>query len=80
MAITGGRIAATSDSAEGAVIEMLEGADTDLCEIITLVVGREVDAERRVSLTERLEELYPDCEIQVYEGGQEVYDYLLAIE
>ena len=31
-------------------------------------------------LVERLNEIYDGYEIVVYEGGQEVYDYLLAVE
>lgn len=80
IAISGGKICAVSASAEEAVMDMLSEADVDLCEIITLFVGRDVSAERRVSLTEKIEEAYPDLTLTVYEGGQEVYDYLLAIE
>jgi DAK2 domain fusion protein YloV len=80
IAISEGEVVAVAESAEAALEAMLETADTDLCEIITLFVGKDVDAERRAELTERLEEQYPDCEITVYEGGQEVYDYLVAIE
>ncbi len=80
IAISEGEVAAVAESAEAALVAMLETADTDLCEIITLFVGKDVEADRRAELTERLEEQYPDCEITVYEGGQEVYDYLVAIE
>ena len=30
--------------------------------------------------TAYLKNRYPDCEIVVYEGGQDVYDYYLAVE
>ena len=59
---------------------MLEQSDIDLCEIITLFVGKGVTAQRRAELTERLKEAYEDYEINVYEGGQDVYDYLVAAE
>ena len=80
IAISEGEVQAVAESAEAALEEMLGTVDTDLCEIITLFVGKGVSEERRAELTERLEENYPDCEITVYEGGQEVYDYLVAIE
>ena len=69
-----------TDNAEDAVISMLEAADVDFCEILTLFVGRDVTAEKRASLTERLKEIYDEFEIVVYEGGQDVYDYLVAVE
>ena len=80
MAISGGRIVATADNPESAVMEMLAQSDADFSELITLFVGKDVSAERRVEITEMIEEAYPDLELTVYEGGQEVYDYLVAIE
>ena len=80
IAISRGRIVASADTPEAAVRQMLEATDMDLCEIITLFVGKDVTDDRRVQLTEELKETYDDCEIVVYEGGQELYDYYLAIE
>ena len=80
IAITDGEITVSAKNAEEAVKAALEAADTDLSEIITLFTGKGVSAEKRSALTEQLEELYPDCEISVYEGGQDVYDYMIAIE
>ena len=80
IAITDGEINAVSDSAEDTAMAALAEADTDLCEMITVFTGKGVTEERRVALTERLEEEYPDCEVTFYEGGQEVYDYMLALE
>lgn len=80
IAISGGTIAAAAETAEQAVLTLLENTDTDLSEIITLFVGKDVSDERRVALTEELEELYDECEIVVHIGGQDVYDYLVAVE
>ncbi len=80
IAISEGKIVAVAPNPEQAALKMLEVADIDLCEIITLFVGKDVTADKRVALTEQLKEIYDECEIQVYEGGQEVYDYLLAVE
>ena len=80
IAISGGSIVAVSDNPEDAVRMMLENTDIDLCEIITLFVGGHVSEEKRAELTEMLKEAYDEYEIVVYEGGQEVYDYLVAVE
>ena len=80
IAISEGKIAAVANDAEAALTEMLENVDTDLCEIITLFVGKEVSADRRAELVEELKEKYDECEIVVYEGGQDIYDYLVALE
>ncbi len=80
ISISSGEIVAVSGTPEDAVIEMLESVDIDLCEIITLFVGKDVSDEARTNLTERLQNIYEDYEITVYEGGQDVYDYLVAVE
>lgn len=80
IAISEGEIVSVADTAENALLEMLGTVDMDDYEIITLFVGNGVSEDRRAELTENIEDAYPDCEVVVYEGGQEVYDYLLAIE
>jgi DAK2 domain fusion protein YloV len=80
IAISNGKLAAVEKTAEDALTAMLAGADTDLSEIITLFVGRSIGDDERVAITERLETEYPDFEITVYNGGQDVYDYIVAVE
>lgn len=80
IAIAAHDIAATADTAENAVIALLDSLDLDEYAILTLFVGKGVSEERRAELTERLEEDYSDLELTVYEGGQEVYDYLVSLE
>ena len=80
IAISEGEIVAAEKDKNAAVLTMLAGVDMDEYELITLFVGKNITASERVDLTDAIEELYPDCELTVYEGGQEVYDYLLAIE
>ena len=80
IAITDGKISCASANAEQAVMDMLSSLDMDDYEIITLFVGEGVTSERRADLTERIAEEYPEQEVEVYEGLQPLYDYLLAIE
>lgn len=80
IAISGGSIVANEGTAEEAIFSLLSECDVDLCEVLTLFVGQDVDEDSRASITERLEEEYPDLEITVYNGGQQVYDYLIAVE
>lgn len=80
IAICGSEITAVSSSAEIAVLEHLESMDMDDYEIITLFVGKNVSDERRVKLTELIEDKYDCCELEVYESGNEVYNYMVAVE
>lgn len=81
MAISASSIVATAETPEDALLGMLGGVqDMDDYEIISVFVGADVSEDVRADLTEKLEELYPDHEVVFYNGGQEVYNYLIAIE
>ena len=80
MVISEGKIIASAKQSGEAVLKMLETADTDMYEIISLFVGKDVSANERAELTKKISDLYPDLELSVYEGGQEIYDYLIALE
>lgn len=80
LAFGGAELLATADSAENAACKLLERLDADDAEIITVFVGREVDEARRAAFKKTLSERYPQHEVVVYEGGQEVYDYLMGVE
>ena len=65
-------------SALGDMIEKID--DLDDRELITLFVGESVSEKERVTMTEALEERFEDHVIEVYLGGQKIYDYLIAVE
>ena len=81
IAITNGEINAVSATADDALVDMLAAIeDIEDYEIITLFVGKNITDDGRVEITERIESLYPDHELVVYKGGQDVYDYYICIE
>lgn len=81
IAISAHAIKATAETAYEAVISLLEGIDNiDDYEIITLFAGKDVTADERAELTEKIEELYSDHELVVYDGAQEIYSYFVAVE
>lgn len=75
-----GRIVSTAHTAEDAVLEVLESADMDLAEIITIFTGKDVTAENSARLVGIIEDKYGDCEVVTHDGGQEIYDYYIAVE
>ena len=80
IAITDGEVDVISNTAENAVKELVSNIDTDEYEIVTLFVGKDVSEDTRAELTAYIEDEYPDITLEVYVGGQDVYDYLIAIE
>ena len=75
-----GKIVSTAHTAEDAVLEVLESADMDLAEIITIFTGKDVTAENSARLVGIIEGKYGDCEVVTHDGGQEIYDYYIAVE
>ena len=48
--------------------------------LITVYYGSDVTEEQAKALGDMLEEKYPDCDIEVQNGGQPLYYYLVAVE
>ena len=49
-------------------------------EIITLYYGQDVKEEDAVALQERIAERYPECDVEIHNGGQPIYYYFIALE
>jgi len=80
MSFSAGKLVAVAHTPEEAVKSLLEALDTDLCEIITVFAGKGVSTEARAELAEYLQEQYGECDVVFYEGGQDVYEYWIALE
>ena len=79
-AISHGERYSLAGSAEAALLESVERLfDKEKHRIITLIVGKGVTNARRVFVTERLMEIYPDAQIIVYIGGQTATEYYIAL-
>ena len=75
-----GSLVAVAPLPEEAVLQFLANVDIMSCELLTLFCGKTVTPDRREELAERIGDLYPDLEVTVYEGGQDVFDYYIALE
>lgn len=68
-----------SDLYEVTIETLTKMIDKD-SEIITLLIGEEGNEEEAEKLTAYIEENYPDIEVEVHNGGQPVYPYLISVE
>ncbi len=79
--ILDGKIVTSLDDPVESLCNMIEKIDDlDERELITLFVGADVSEEDRVRMTEEIEDRFDELELQVYIGGQEIYDYLISVE
>ena len=74
------KILAKSDSIDETVLSLLEKLKEDQHEVITLYYGEGVTEEDAKALSEKVQEAFPDCDVDYHFGGQPVYYYLLSLE
>lgn len=60
-----------------ALIESMVSEDDEL---ITVLYGKDVSSDDSNRLIEKLKLRYPDCEIQLYNGGQPLYYFIISVE
>ena len=73
-------ILAKGSNIEDTTIDLIGKVVDDDIVNITLFYGDGVEASDAEALKDKLEELYPLCDINVIEGGQPVYYYLISME
>ncbi len=54
--------------------------DMEEKELITAFIGKDVTEEEKQKFIEQVEELYPDLTLTVYDGGQNIYNFLISVE
>ena len=65
---------------EDVAVECAEKMVNEDSSLITVYYGSDVTEEQAKALGDMLEEKYPDCDIEVQNGGQPLYYYLVAVE
>ena len=58
-------------------IDLMTDEETEL---ISVYYGEDVSEEDANALGTELQEKYPDCEVEVYAGGQPIYYYVVSVE
>ncbi len=74
------KILSKSDNIDDAVLALLDKLKEDSHEVISLYYGAEVKEEDAAALAAKVQDAFPDCEVDYHFGGQPVYYYLLSLE
>ena len=61
-------------------LETIALMDAEEAELITVYYGEDTKAEDAEDLEKLLGEKYPECDIEVYSGGQPIYYYVVSVE
>ena len=80
IALLNGQLVDSSDSLVNACMHLLEKAETEDREHITIFYGENTTKDQVDEVIERIKKDYPDHEIEIHEGGQPHYQFILSIE
>ena len=73
-------ILAVGKEKEETAFETAKAMMDEDAEIISIYYGADASEEDAQALAEKLEEEYPDCEVEVNPGGQPIYYYIISVE
>ncbi len=62
------------------VLETLKHLVDDESELISVYSGEDVTEEAAAALAEKVQAAFPNCEVELNDGGQPIYYYLLSVE
>lgn len=60
--------------------EMIEALVDDEAELISIYYGEDASMDEAEALLSYLEEKYPECDVELQEGGQPIYYYIVSVE
>ena len=80
MGIVDGKILVSIADRKEATLATIDKMIDDDSEILTIIYGEGAEASEVEEITEAVEAKYPDVEVEVHEGNQPVYTYLLSVE
>ena len=73
-------ILAVGEGIEDTAAETVKAMADEDSEIISIYYGSDVTEEDAQKLADRLEEAYPDLDVEINEGGQPIYYYVISVE
>ena len=74
------KILTKSNTVSGATISLIEKLKDKNHSLINLYYGADVTESDAEALSQQVAETYPDCDVELYFGGQSVYYYIISLE
>ncbi len=78
--VSGGHIVSDAKDIKTATIDLAKKIATKDSEIITLYFGEGETEETAQEIADEIEEIFPDADVMVANGGQSVYYYIVSVE
>jgi hypothetical protein len=80
IALLDGKLVASSTSVEQAVLDLLDKGKADEHELVTLIYGEDTTQNEANHIVDEVRKAHPRLEIELQNGGQPHYQFILSIE
>lgn len=80
IALVNGGLAVSTSSVEDACLKALEKAKASDCELITLFYGEDMPVSEANRIVDAIRSAYPSQEIELQDGGQPHYQFIISVE
>ena len=80
MGIIDGKIKVSKLNRKEVVLDTLRAMITDESEIITILLGEDGNMDEANEISDEISREFPEVEVEIHEGQQPVYPYLLSVE
>jgi DAK2 domain fusion protein YloV len=75
-----GKLVNAADTVEQAVVDLLKTAKAEEHELITMIHGEDLTGAQANQISDVVRKAYPGLEIEIQDGGQPHYQFILSIE
>ncbi|AEB29677.1 putative dihydroxyacetone/glyceraldehyde k inase [Carnobacterium sp. 17-4] len=80
MGIIEGKIKVSQSNRKNVTIETLKKMITEDSEIVTILLGEDGDEAEAAEIAAEIENLFEEVEVEIHDGQQPVYPYILSVE
>ena len=74
------RVLTKSTNVEETTLKLVDKMKDEAHALINLYYGKDVRKEEAEALQSKLSEKYPECDVEIYYGGQDIYYYIVSLE
>jgi DAK2 domain fusion protein YloV len=75
-----GDLVAVGDSPDAVVLDVMKRVNLDVVEVITIYYGDDTTADEAEAVGDSLDKQHPQLQVEVVQGGQPYYNYIVSVE
>jgi len=80
MGLVDGNIKVSDSELNKVLMDTIDQMMDEESEIVTLIFGEDIEEKEAQEISDQIENNYEDIEVQIHNGGQPVYPYLISVE